>query len=117
VLVAGIVLTAATEEPFTASAVRRIARDLAKQPYQEPDASLPGVAGSMTYDQYQGIRFKQERALWRGQGSPFQVAFFPRGFLFRPRVEIHQVVDGRPMRVSYSPDLFDYDDPARFKSG
>jgi len=112
ILAAGMILTAATAEPFTSATVRRIARDLAKQPYQEPDTSLPGAAGSMTYDQYQGIRFKQERALWRDQGLPFQVAFFPRGFLFRPRVEIHEVVDSKSIRVPYSPDLFDYDDPA-----
>ena len=66
----------------------------------------------MTYDQYRGIRFRQDRALWRGQGLPFQVGFFPRSFLYRPRVEVFEVANGRAAPVPYTPDLFDYDDPA-----
>lgn len=65
----------------------------------------------MSYDQYRGIRFKQERALWRGDGLPFQVGFYPRGFLYREGVEIHTVRDGISTRVLYSEDLFDFDDP------
>jgi len=94
------------------STVRRAAQDLAKQPFREPDTTLPGAAASMTYEQYRGIRFKQERALWRGQDLPFQVGFFPRGFLYRPAVDIFEVKDGQALAVPYSPDLFDYDDPA-----
>jgi len=98
--------------PFTGSTVRRAAQDLAKQPFREPDAKLPGAAASMTYEQYRGIRFKQDRALWRGQDLPFQVGFFPRGFLYRPAVDIYEVKDGQASPVPYDPDLFDYDDPA-----
>ena len=65
----------------------------------------------MTYEQYRGIRFKQDRALWRGQDLPFQVGFFPRGFLYRPVVDIYEVRDGQASPVPYDPDLFDYDDP------
>ena len=109
-LAAGAVLPAAT--PFTGSTVRRAAQDLAKQPFREPDTALPGAAGSMSYEQYRGIRFKLERALWRGQDLPFQVQFFPRGFLYRPGVEIYEVRDGQAAPVPYDPDLFDYADPA-----
>ncbi len=98
--------------PFTAAAVRRAAQDLAKRTFREPDTTLPGAAASMTYEQYRGIRFKQDRALWRGQDLPFQVGFFPRGFLYRPVVEIYEVKDGQASPVPYDPDLFDYDDPA-----
>ncbi len=98
--------------PFTGSTVRRAAQDLAKRPFRDPDTTLPGAAASMTYEQYRGIRFKQERALWRGQDLPFQVGFFPRGFLYHPLVEIFEVRDGQASPVPYDPDLFDYDDPA-----
>ncbi len=108
-LATGVPLPAAS---FMNSTVRRAAQDLAKQPFREPDTTLPGAAASMTYEQYRGIRFKQERALWRGQDLPFQVGFFPRGFLFRPAVDIFEVKDGQALAVPYSPDLFDYDDPA-----
>ena len=99
-------------QPFSALTVTQIARDLARQPFQPPDTALPGAAASMTYDQYQGIRFRQERALWADRGLPFQVAFFPRGFLFRPRVDVHEVVDGVALPVPSSADLFDFDDPS-----
>lgn len=106
------VATALPAAPFTQSTVRRAAQDLAKQPFREPDTALPGAAGSMSYEQYRGIRFKPERALWRGQDLPFQVQFFPRGFLYRPAVDIHEVRDGQAAPVPYDPDLFDYDDPS-----
>ena len=109
---AGVLPAAKAAEPFTGATVRQAARALAKQPFREPDAKLPGAAASMTYDQYRGIRFKQERALWRGQELPFQVAFFPRGFLYRTGVDIHEVRDGQAARIPSSPDLFDYDDPS-----
>ncbi len=108
-LAAGAVLPTGTP---TGSAVRRAAQDLAKQPYREPDTALPAAAGSMSYEQYRGIRFKPERALWRGQDLPFQVQFFPRGFLYRPAVDIYEVRDGQAAPVPYDPDLFDYADPA-----
>lgn len=106
------VAAAGPAAPFTGSIVRRAAQDLAKQPFREPDTVLPGAAGSMSYEQYRGIRFKPERALWRGEGLPFQVQFFPRGFLYRPAVDIHEVRDGQAAPIPYDPDLFDYDDPA-----
>ncbi len=111
-VVAAAAARPAAAEPFLAATVRTAARALAKQPYREPAAKLPGAAGSMTYDQYRGIRFKQERALWRGQDLPFQVGFFPRGFLYPRGVDIYEVRDGEATRVPYSPDLFDYDDPS-----
>lgn len=101
----------ASAAPFADADVRRTAREMAKHAFQEPDLKLPGAAGSMTYDQYRGIRFRQDRALWRGQDLPFQVGFFPRGFLYRPRVDVFEVTDGQAAPVPYAPDLFDYDDP------
>jgi len=65
------VIPPASAAPFADADVRRTARELARHPFQEPDLKLPGAAGSMTYDQYRGIRFRQDRALWRGQDLPF----------------------------------------------
>ncbi len=94
---AGVAVPAASA-PFTGSTVGRAARDLAKQAFHEPDTRLPGAAGSMTYDQYRGIRFRQDRALWRGQGLPFQIGFFARGFLYRPGVDIFEAAERRAIR-------------------
>ena len=112
ILAAGVVPRAVVGQGFSTVAVTEMARVLAGQAYQAPDTALPGAAADMTYDQYQGIRFRQERALWADRGLRFQVAFFPRGFLFRPRVEVYEVVDGVAAPVASGAALFDFDDPS-----
>ena len=110
IFASGLAPRTAAGQGFSAATVAQLAQDLARQLYQPPDTSLPGSAAAMTYDQYQGIRFRQDRALWRDRGLPFQVAFFHRGFLFRPRVEVHEVVDGVATPIPSGADLFDFAD-------
>ncbi len=94
------------------SLVRRRAEALAKQPFRPADTKLPAVVAGMSYDQYRGIQFRADRALWRGQDLPFQVQFFPRGFLYKEALEIYEVKDGQAARLASGPDLFDYADPS-----
>ena len=101
----------ARAEPFTAATVLQAAQDLAARPYQPPNLALPPAAEALTYEQYGRLRFQPERALWHGMGLPFQVSFFPRGFLYRPEVEIYEVQDGQAARVPSGPGLFSADDP------
>ncbi|MBE7212572.1 MAG: glucan biosynthesis protein, partial [Gluconacetobacter diazotrophicus] len=96
---------------FDAGTVRRLAQALARHPYAEPDGRLPAAVNAMSFDQYRGVRFRKEFALWRGQNLPFQVEFLPRGFLYRPRIDMFEVASGRSAPLGYSPDLFDYEDP------
>lgn len=109
-VVAGAILPG-TVRNFSADTVRTIARDLAGQPYRSPERRLPEGAATLSYDQYRGIRFKQNRALWRNRDLPFQIGFFPCGFLYRRRVEIHEVWQGLAVPVPFEPDLFETDDP------
>ena len=114
---AGAVLAAAgaapaRAEPFTAATVLQAAQHLAAQPYQPPNLALPPAAEALTYEQYGGLRFRPERALWHGTGLPFQVSFFPRGFLYRPEVEVYEIQDGQAARVPSAPGLFSANDPA-----
>lgn len=97
------------DKTFDATVVRGAARALAQKPFKAPDKTLPDVFKGMDYDQYRGIRFKPGKALWRGEGLPFEVQFFHRGFIFRDRVEIYIVDDGTAKRIAYSPDLFAFD--------
>ena len=97
--------------PFDGATVRRLAQDLSKQAYKDPDTRLPAPLANISYDKYRGIRFRKDDALWRGQNLPFQVEFFPRGFLYREAVDIFEVTGGQATRVPYSPDMFDYADP------
>src|SRR3569623_1947934 len=48
------------------------ARVLSQQPYQAP-ASIPKFLQDVSFTQYQGIRFKPEKSLWRDQHGRFQV--------------------------------------------
>jgi glucans biosynthesis protein len=103
---------AAAEPPpngaFDTATVRNLARDLAQKPYQPPDTTLPDVLRDLKYSEYQTLRFDRNKALWSGDGGKFSVEFFHRGFLFKDRVDILEVVDGQARPVRYSTDLFDF---------
>jgi periplasmic glucans biosynthesis protein len=95
------------DTPFAAAAVRNLARELALKPYQPPDAALPDALKSLDYSAYQTLRFDPGKALWRGDGGKFTIEFFHRGYLFKNRVDILEVVNGHATPVRYSPDMFD----------
>ncbi|MBQ3817649.1 MAG: glucan biosynthesis protein [Acetobacter sp.] len=97
---------------FDDSTVIQIARKLSTSPYHEPEQHLPKAIRNLTFDQYRSITYKRECALWAKDNLAFDVEFFPRGFLYRPRVAIYEVVNGRSRVVPYSSDLFTYADPA-----
>ncbi len=102
---------------FDDATVRRLARELAGKPFQPPELALPAALDPMTYDQYRGIRFRPERALWRDRNLPFQAQFFSRGFLYRERVEMFEVADGQASPIAYSPGLFEHADPTTVPAG
>lgn len=95
------------DTPFDAAAVRNLARELALKPYQPPDVALPDALKSLDYSTYQTLRFDPSKALWRGDGGKFTIEFFHRGYLFKNRVDILEVANGRASPVRYSPDMFD----------
>jgi len=97
-----------TAEPFDAGTVRRLARELAQKAYAAPDEALPERLDRLSYDQYRDIRFVPDRSLWRGTGLPFEMQLLHRGFLFRPRVELFVVADGRARKLAYQPELFSF---------
>lgn len=94
--------------PFDSATVRDLARALAGKPYQAPDTSLPAQFRDLDYSQYQTLRFDPAKALWRGNGGKFTVEFFHRGFLFKDRVDIFEVVDGQAQPIRFATDMFDY---------
>lgn len=96
---------------FDASKVRQIAQHLSRQAYHAPDQTLPSAIDALNFDQYRSIAYREDQALWHGQNLAFDVEFFPRGFLYRPRIEIYEVADGKSSPVPYNADLFTYGDP------
>ena len=99
---------AGTTVPFDGDTVSALARDLASRAYVPPVRTLPAQLEAIAYDQYRDYRFRPERALWRDQGLPFQVQLFHRGFLFKDRVELHLVEDGRASPLPYRRELYDF---------
>ena len=99
--------------PFSADTVREAARDLASRPFQPQETGLPGYLANISYDQYRSLRFNKDHALWRGTKEPWQVEFFHRGSIYKGRVDVNEVVDGRSNPVRYSPDQFNFGDLQR----
>ncbi|SDJ42015.1 glucans biosynthesis protein [Bradyrhizobium sp. Rc2d] len=94
--------------PFSPSYVRELARALAAKSFEPPDEKLPDALKNLNYDQYRSIRFTPEKALWRDEKLRFEVQFFHRGFFYKNRVEIFQVVNGSFMPIPYRRDDFSF---------
>ena len=86
-----------------------MARELAAKPHAANDRRLPPEVDELSYDQYRNIRFNVDRSLWRGQGTGFEAQLFHRGFLFRDRVAINLVADGKAQKLAYDPDMFRFE--------
>jgi periplasmic glucans biosynthesis protein len=94
--------------PFTAATVRDAAQALASKPFQPQETGLPAFLANVSYDQYRMLRFDKTHALWRDTKLPWQVEFFHRGSIYKGRVDVNEVVDGRSVPVRYSPDQFSF---------
>ncbi|HVI58628.1 MAG TPA: glucan biosynthesis protein G [Luteimonas sp.] len=100
--------SAAAAAPFDDGTVPGLAKALAARPYRHPENVLPPALAKVGYDQYRDFRYRAAKALWRGDGLPFQAQFFHRGFLFKDRVDVYTVQGGRAKPFPFSTDLFDY---------
>lgn len=85
------------------------ARRRAAAPYRAPDHEVVVSAGDFSYAEYRDIRFRPERALWRGS-SPFEVQLFHPGGASDVPVRIHLVEDGESRLLDFDPALFTYGD-------
>jgi glucans biosynthesis protein len=101
-------LVAAPAQAFDFKDVAERARALAEKPYEKADTDLPKELLDLSYDQYRDIRFKPEKALWRGSNLPFELQFFHPGQYYNQAVKINllSAEGSRPLR--FDPDYFDY---------
>ena len=99
---------APTDARFSPASVRDIARALAAKPYSPPNEKLPDALRDLNYDQYRSIRFLPEHALWRGENRGFEAQFFHRGFFYKNKVDLFEVVEGRAVPIKYRRDDFSY---------
>ncbi len=73
-----------------------------------PTSTLPDEFKNLDYNAFQTVHFDPAKMIWRDQGGKFTVGLFHRGYLFKDRVDIFEVVNGRATQIRYSPDLFDF---------
>lgn len=100
--------TGARMQVFSAATVVERARALAARPYQEPKSTLPEAYRNLSYDAYRDIRYRNDKALWRDSGLPFQAQFFHPGFLFPVPVRVNIVVGRHVTPMRFTPDLYTY---------
>lgn len=98
--------TAPAGEGFQQDAVKRLAERLAQKEFHKPAIETPEPFNSLTYDQYRDIRFRPEKAIWRGEGLDYELQLFPVGFLYDVPVEIWIVDGGKPQPLKPGGQLF-----------
>ncbi|NPU94482.1 MAG: glucan biosynthesis protein G [Gammaproteobacteria bacterium] len=109
-LLAMAVITAQAAETFSFQTVIDKARDLAAQPYHEPEP-IPRFMRELSYDQYQDIRFNPDKSLWKQGKSKFQVMLMPPGLFYGHAVKVN-IVDGEGAKpLPFKKDLFTFTDP------
>ncbi len=88
--------------------VVRRAREAAAAPFDSRPPALPDPLAQLDFDAWRDIRFRADRALLGGNGSPFRMQMFHPGFLYKRTVTVNVVRDGIPTPVPYTASLFDY---------
>jgi len=94
--------------PFSAAWLDRHARDLAKTPFRSGELAADNPLRQLDYDDYRGINFKPESAVWREDERPFQLQMFHPGFLANAPVTINLVEDGQARVLPFTTDAFTY---------
>ncbi len=97
----------AAAQTFDFADVAARAEAQARRPYQPVHRAPPSELQKLNYDQYRDIRFRPERALWRG-GSPFEVMFFHLGLFQTEPVRINELTDQGVRRIAYRSADFNF---------
>ncbi|MDX1494531.1 MAG: glucan biosynthesis protein G [Longimicrobiales bacterium] len=87
--------------------VTEVARQRAGSPYHPPRHDLVESARGLEYDQYRDIRFRDQEALWKGEGA-FEIQLFHPGGASDVPVRVHLVEGERSRTLDFDPDLFRY---------
>ncbi|MBC7183869.1 MAG: glucan biosynthesis protein, partial [Marinobacter sp.] len=95
-------------QPFSYAWLKGRARALAGESYVSHEGELPESLRDISWDDYQAIGFRADKALWRDADSAFQIQLFHLGLYFQQPVKIHEVIDGTARELAYRQDLFRY---------
>lgn len=101
---------ASQAEPFDFETVITRARDLAGSAYSAP-TPVPRFMRDLSYNDYQGIRFRAEESLWHDSDSQFKVMMVPPGLFYTHPVKINIVEEGDAQPLAFDKSQFDYPNP------
>ncbi len=91
---------------FSSLALRERARRLSLEPWRRLERAA-GPAAGLSYDDYRKIRFRRDRWLWEGGGSPFAANFFAAAYASDEIVALHEVEAGQARPIAFDLSLFD----------
>ena len=95
---------------FSLDGVSAKAKELAGQKYEAPRSNLPNEFREMKFADYQKIRFRNEKAEWADQNTPFKLSFYHQGMHFDTPVKINEVTADSVQEIKYDPSRFDFGD-------
>jgi glucans biosynthesis protein len=95
---------------FSLDDVANRAKELAGQKYEAPRSNLPAEFRDMKFADYQKIRFREDRAEWAGDRTPFKVSFYHQGMHFDTPVKINEVTATSVDEIKYDAGRFDFGD-------
>jgi len=95
---------------FSLDDVSAKAKELAGQKYEAPRSNLPNEFREMKFADYQKIRFRNEKAEWADQNTPFKLSFYHQGMHFDTPVKINEVTADSVQEIKYDPTRFDFGD-------
>jgi glucans biosynthesis protein len=96
-------------KPFDYAWLKGQARFLAGNAFQTSKDVLPAGMSTLSYDQYQSLRFRTDHSLWGDAGLPFRLQFFHVGRGFSQAVHLYEVNDGQAREIVYDPSMFEFD--------
>ncbi len=95
---------------FSLDDVSAKAKELAGQKYEAPRSNLPNEFREMKFADYQKIRFRNEKAEWADQNTPFKLSFYHQGMHFDTPVKINEVTADSVQEIKYDASRFDFGD-------
>jgi glucans biosynthesis protein len=86
------------------------AKDLAAKKFEAPKSNLPAEFRDMKFADYQKIRFREEKAEWATDKTPFKLSFYHQGMHFDTPVKINEVTATDVHEIKYDAGRFDFGD-------
>ena len=95
-------------EPFSYANLKGLARSMSGTPYHEAYKPLPPAVQHLSWDQWESIAYRPDRALWYGEDLSFRIRFGHLGFSITKPVRMYAVEDGQAREILFDPSMFDY---------